>query len=234
MSKDNFEQKLPVFNAIPANEVKTPNIPVDNILQEAENLYVWATHDKNDLVNNSGLAWDSYAEELPVRAGALRHAQSVWVSERYGQEEANKNWKEESPKAYDLRDDLLDDFRYAFRKRTDLLGRVREIANGSGNADMIQDLSDLSVLGKSNTKELNEVKFKLAKLDTAANLSNTMAELLAKANGAILENSSAKLVRDKAFTHLKEAIDEVRDAGKYVFKDQPERFRGYTSRYYKR
>ncbi|WP_282080205.1 hypothetical protein [Aquimarina algiphila] len=115
-----------------------------------------------------------------------------------------------------------------------MLGRVREIANGSGNADMIQDLSDLSVLGKSNTKELNEVKFKLAKLDTAANLSNTMAELLAKANGAILENSSAKLVRDKAFTHLKEAIDEVRDAGKYVFKDQPERFRGYTSRYYKR
>ncbi|WP_282080204.1 hypothetical protein [Aquimarina algiphila] len=102
MSKDNFEQKLPVFNAIPADEVKTPNIPVDNVLQEAENLYVWATHDKNDLVNNSGLAWDSYAEELPVRAGALRHAQSVWVSERYGRKKPIKPGKKNLQKLMTL------------------------------------------------------------------------------------------------------------------------------------
>ncbi len=233
MSKDNFEQMLPLFDAMPDHKVKTPNIPVDTILQEVEDLFVWATQDKTTLVDNSGLDWEHYAKELPARAGALRHAQSIWVSERYGQEEANKTWKEVSPAAYGLRDDLLDDFRYAYRKRTDLLSRVREISNGSGNADMIQDLSDLSVLGKSNLEPLLVSKFDPAKLEEAATLSNDMAELLARANGATLENSSAKLVRDKAFMHVKEALDEVRDAGKYVFKNQPERYQGYISRYRK-
>ncbi|MBL0682695.1 hypothetical protein [Aquimarina mytili] len=234
MSKENFEIKLAVLNKIDTDAIKTPNMPVDSALQEAENLYVWASDDKKTLLSNSGLDWTKYAKDLPVRAGALRHAQSLWVSERYGQEEANKSWKEQSPKAYELRDDLLDDFRYAFRKRPDLLSRVREIASGSGNADMIQDLSDLSVLGKSNPEELTVAKFKLAKLDVAAKFSNDMAELLAKANGATLENSMAKEIRDKAFTHLKEAVDEVRDAGKYVFKNNPERFKGYISIYNKK
>ncbi|MEW7290636.1 hypothetical protein [Aquimarina sp. 2304DJ70-9] len=234
MSKENFESKLAVLNTMAINEVKTPNMPVDNALQEAENLFIWASDDKKALIGNSGLDWAKFAKDLPVRAGALRHAQSLWVSERYGQEEANKAWKEQSPKAYELRDDLLDDFRYAFRKRPDLLSRVREIANGQGNADMIQDLSDLSVLGKSNPGELTIAKFKLAKLDIAAQVSNDMAELLAKANGATLENSLAKEIRDKAFTHLKEAVDEIRDAGKYVFKNTPERFKGYISRYNKK
>ncbi|GAA4274322.1 hypothetical protein U6A24_15200 [Aquimarina gracilis] len=234
MSKENFDQKLSVLNTIAPNEVKMPNMPIDAMLQEAENLFVWASEDKMTLTNNSGLDWDTFGEDLPTRAGALRHAQSVWISERYSQEEANKTWKLESPKAYQLRDDLLDDFRYAFRKRPDLLARVRQIANGRGDANMIQDLSDLSILGESNPEELTVSKFKMEKLDTAAQLSSDMAELLAKANGATQENSLAKLVRDRAFTHLKEALDEVRAAGKYVFKNEPERFKGYVNQYLRR
>ncbi len=234
MSKDNFDQKVAVLNTIAPKDVRTPNMPVDALLQEAENLFVWASEDKVMLENNSGLDWETFGVDLPIRAGALRHAQSLWISERYSQEEANKTWREESPKAYQLRDDLLDDFRYAFRKRTDLLSRTRQIANGYGDANMIQDLSDLSVLGKANPKELMASKFKMEKLDQAATLSNDMAELLAKANGATQENSLAKMVRDKAYTHLREAIEELRAAGKYVFRDYPERFKGYVSRYHRK
>ncbi len=234
MSKDNYDQKLVVLNTIAHNEVKIPNMPIDVALQEAENLFVWASEDQKDLIHNSGLDWAMHGADLPIRAGALRHAQSIWISERYSQEEANKIWNEASPKAYKLRDDLLDDFRYAFRKRKDLLSRVREISNGRSDADMIQDLSNLSVLGKSNPEELTASKFKMEKLDKAAKLSNDMAELLAKANGATQENSVAKSIRDKAFTYLKESVDEVRAAGKYVFKEDPERFKGYISRYHKK
>lgn len=234
MSKQNYDHKFMVLDAIATNDVKAPNIPVDNALQEAEDLYIWAEADKEALLKSSGVDWEQFVVDIPVRAGALRHAQSLWVKERYSQEEANKIWKEESPKAYELRDDLLDDFRYAFRKRKDLLGRVKEIYNGNGDADMIQDLSDLSVLGKSNTEELIAAKFKMKNLNIAAELSNNLAEMLAKANGATLENSKAKVMRDKAFTHLKEATDEVREAGKYVFKKDPVRYRGYISRYNKK
>ncbi len=233
MSKENYEQKLAVFTAMPASEAKEPNMPVDTAVQEAHNLFAWATDDKEMLINHSALDWE-FAQDLPIRAGALSYAQSLWVRERYGQEEANIAWKEQSVAAYKLRDDLLDDFRYAYRKRADLLSRVREISGGRGGADMIQDLSDLNVLGKGNTELLIAAKFNLAKLDKAANWSSRLREVLAKANGATKENTLVKQIRDKAFTHAKETVDEIRDAGKYVFKDNPERYQGYISTYRKK
>ena len=46
MSKENFETKLPVLEAMPHDEVRIPDIPVDVYLQEAENLSVIAEEDK--------------------------------------------------------------------------------------------------------------------------------------------------------------------------------------------
>lgn len=233
MSKENYESKLSTLETLLTDELPKPYMPIDAALQEAENLYVWALTDKAKL-EGIGLDWTAWGEDLPVRAGALRHAQSLWVSERYNQEEAQKQWKATAPTAYELRDDLLADFRYAFRKREDLLSRVREISEGSGDADMIQDLSDLNALGKANTDELAKIKFDETRLDQAATQANQLAELLAQANGAAQDNSKAKLLRDAAFAHLKEAVDEIRDAGKYVFRKQKDRYQGYISQHYKK
>ena len=233
MSKENYENKLTALEALTTEELPKLHMPVDTALQEAENLYVWALTDKATL-EGIGLDWTAWGEDLPIRAGALRYAQSLWVSERYNQEEAQKTWKATAPAAYELRDDLLADFRYAFRKREDLLSRVREISEGSGHADMIQDLSDLSALGQANTDELGKINFVATRLDDAATQAEQLAELLAKANGATQDNSKAKLLRDAAFAHLKEAVDEIREAGKYVFRKQKDRYQGYVSQHYKK
>jgi hypothetical protein len=42
-----------------------------------------------------------------------------------------------------------------------------------------------------------------------------------------------KKVRDKAFTYMKEAVDEIRIHGQYVFWKDEQRFKGYVSRYHK-
>ena len=233
MSKENYDSKLATLDALTTQELPSPNIPIDVALQEAENLYIWALADQVKL-ESVGLDWALWGEDLPMRTGALRYAQSLWISERYNQEEAQKIWKATSPTAYELRDDLLVSFRYAFRKREDLLSRVREISQGSGDADMIQDLSDLSALGKANTDELTKIKFDETLLDQAATQAEQLAELLAKANGASQDNNKTKFLRDAAFVHLKEAVNEIRDAGKYVFRKQKDRYQGYISRYNKR
>ncbi len=233
MSKENYDTKLVVLEALPQEAVKSPTIPVDVFMQEAENLYVWAEEDKETLVAK-GLDWQVYGEDLPVRTGACRYAQAIWMKERYSQEEAAKAWRKESPKAYEFRNDLLADLRFAFRKRSDLIARVRAIADGEGDADMIQDLMDISVLGKANASELEKIKYDLRNLELAAQRSDTLAELLAKANGTTLDNSKAKAMRDRAYTYLKEAIDEVRDTGKYAFRKDPERYKGYISQYKRR
>ena len=232
MSKENFDAKLTTLEAIPAAEVKAPTMPVDISLQEAEDLFTWAAEDQAAL-EAKGLDWATYVADIPVRAGALRYAQSEWMKERFGREEASRVWKEESPKAVEMRNDLLADLRFAYRKDANLMGRVRAIAEGTGAADMIQDLSDISVLGKSNTAGLQAINFDLTKLDVAEQRADELAELLAKANGVLLENASAKDMRDRAYTHLKEAVDEVRDCGKYVFRKDPNRYKGYISRYKK-
>ena len=230
MSKENFEIKLPVLEAVPSDEIRIPDLPVDVYLKEAENLGVIAEEDKKALVA-SGLDWKVYGEDLPVRAGALRHAQSLWIKNRYTQEEAQKEWNERSPGAYEERDDLMATFRFAFRNRPDLLGRVREVADGSGHHDMIQDLSDLAALGTAGAAELNAIHFDMGRLTQAAELANEMATLLARANGERADDSEAKLIRDRAYTHLKAAVDEVRVTGRYVFRKDKDRVKAYGSQY---
>jgi hypothetical protein len=132
-----------------------------------------------------------------------------------------------------LRDELLHAFRFAYRKDEVLLSRVSAIAAGTGHADMIQDLNDLSVLGKANPDALVSIGFNATQLDTAAKKADAMADLLATANGDKAEQNESKTTRDKAYTYLKEMVDEIREAGKYVFWKNPERYQGYISQYWK-
>ena len=40
-----------------------------------------------------------------------------------------------------------------------------------------------------------------------------------------------KKIRDQAYTHLKEAVDEIRETGRYVFRQDKKRVRAYASVY---
>jgi hypothetical protein len=76
-----------------------------------------------------------------------------------------------------MRDQLIHSFRYAFRKVDGLLARLDEIAQGDTNSDMVQDLNDLSVLGKANLDLLTTVNFDPAKLDAAADMADRMGDI---------------------------------------------------------
>ena len=229
LSVEDYNNKLETIQAIPEDQVKSPAMPVDHYLQEAENLHSWSQKDKDDLIAN-GLDW-RFAEELPVRTGALRQAQSIWFKERYGHEKAQRVWNEKSPAAYELRDSLLHSMRYAYRKQPELLQRVSEIADGNGHVDMIQDLNDIAVLGKANPEPLTAINKDLAELDRAAQTANEMAELMGDVSGERKSSRAARVIRDKAYTYLKEAVDEVRACGQYVFWKNESRLKGYASEY---
>mgnify|MGYP001796358462 CR=1 FL=1 len=231
-SEDEYNALLDTLKAMPEAEIKPSAMPMDVYLQEAEDLFEWAKGDSKALAA-AGLKW-SFAEEIPTRAGVLRHAQSIWVKDRKSREEAQQEWFETSPDAYDMRDTLLHDFRFAFRNRPDLLGRVSEVSDGGSHADMIQDLSDLSALGKANPDVLKAIKFDIKNLDDAKKTSDAMASLLARVNGERADNSASRVMRDKAFTYLREVVDEVRATGRYVFWKDENRLRGYRSAYYRK
>ncbi len=62
-----------------------------------------------------------------------------------------------------------------------------------------------------------KIGFDLSKLDLAATKAEEMGNLLGLANGDKADQNQSKLLRDKAYTYLKELVDEIRDAGKYLF-----------------
>lgn len=226
---DDYNAKLGEILAIPDKDVTEPAMPVDVYLQESENLAKWSIMDLAPLAA-VGIT-QVMINDLPVRAGALREAQSVWFKDRNSQLEAQREWGIQAPLAFDQRDELVHAFRYAFRNDAALIARVAEIAEGDSNADMIQDLNDLSVLGKNNVAPLQAIGFDLNKLNVAAETSNAMAELLAAANGDKSLQSETKMIRDKAFCYLKQRVDEIRAAGKYVFWKNEKRLKGYSSEF---
>lgn len=230
---ENYHTKLAALQEIPEDEIRSPkSIPVDVFLQEAENLYHWCKEDKAELTAKGLSA--GLLRDLPVRSGALREAQSRWIVSRFTREEAEQEWREKSPLAYDFRNELLHTFRFAYRNKSDLLSRVNAIREGSGHADMIQDLNDLAVLGKENTKELKEINFDLAELDKAASLADEMGNLLGATTNERADSSETLKIRNQAYTHLKEAVDELRAYGQFVFWRNEARLKGYASEYSRR
>jgi hypothetical protein len=229
-TSDDYLQKLDVIRAIDEKQVKVPNnIPVGTYTQEADNLYNWCQTDKDELTT-LGLSWD-FVTDLPARTGALREAEARWNNRRFTKKDASKNWNQISPDAYKLRDELLQYFRFAFRKDDLLLKKVKHISEGNGHADMLQDLNDLSILGKDNAGLLEKVNFDMALLEQAANMSDELSQLYAEVNTERMEYEEAKSIRDKAYTHLKEAVDEIYDHGQFAFRGDDERLRGYRSNY---
>ena len=230
----NFEDyiaKLDEIKAISNENVQSPNQPVDVFLQESENLGHWSKDDAAQL-NVVGIT-NEMLDDLPKRTGACREAQSIWNKDFRSQKEAQKQWKLLAPPAYELRDDLLKTMKYAYRNEPDLLSRVAAITIGDGHADMIQDLNDIAVLGKENPDALTAIGFDVTQLNSIALKADEMAVLLAQVNGDKAELNESKVIRDKAYCYLKELVDEIREAGKYVFRNNKARYKGYTSSFWK-
>lgn len=232
MSKEQFENIKAQIMDLSDKEVKTPNMPVDTFVQEAYNLHEWAKEDKKALTK-AGLD-PVLLDTLPARADALRHAQSVWIKEQNLKKESQKEWAEQAPIAYELKNDLEADFRFAFRAHPELLKKVQNIEEGYGHADMIQDLSDLSVLGSANKDLLKKIGHDLSKLELASEKSNEMGLLLAQVNGHKTEGNTDKVLRDRTYSYAKAAVDEVRDTGRYVFRKDKQKLKGYQHQYFSR
>ena len=224
-----YQDLLPKFQAIPDKKIKPLYIPINVYNQEAENVYHWAMEDK-DLLVSRGLD-PLIIDELLTATGASRHAEGEWFKERFGKKEAEKQWIAQSPEGYLLRDELCDEFEFAFFEDHRLMKRVEAIKDGTGDEDMIQDLANIVGVGKANIKLLQATNFDVTLLDKAEELSDTLPGILAAANGDKAEDSATKKIRDQAYTYLKIRVDEVRRYGKFVFRNNKERLVGYLQHY---
>ncbi|WP_282013893.1 hypothetical protein [Marinifilum flexuosum] len=224
------ESSLNAIEAISKENTIEPTIPIDIYLQDAENLVLWAKDDLNELAK-VGIN-QQHIDELEVRIDICRKVQTYWIHYKETQSELDKSWKKELQAGKDLMRELLHYFGYAFRNDHNLSKKVKNARKNNRHHALIQNLSNLAVIGHANKELLKKVSFNFTLLDKADELSSQLGPLSAKFKGNKLLVHENKVFRDKTYTYLKLCIDEIRDAGKFVFRDNKKRLRGYMIAYY--
>ncbi len=220
---------MPALEALSSGEVIAPTMPVATYLQEAEDLCVWMGDDRVALesVGQSPVMMDS----LPVRIGALRELESAWMVARHNKDKAQAAYEEMSREAFSAFISLVRHARYAFRNHPRLQGQLPRTTGWVSDTNRIQDINDLAVLCRAHMGLLAESGFNLTLVDSLGTLSDDLANQKAMARSERAGGRGSKVMRDRAFTHLKKAVDEIRAAGRFLFWDDATRLQGYKSAY---
>jgi len=144
---------------------------------------------------------------------------------------AREAWGNLSPKGYELRDELIHAYRYGYRNVPAIQQQVDEIEEGSTHDDMLLDLGKLGKIGLDNPAELTAIKFPTTKVELAMQYSDELATLYTEATIGDLGSHPKKIARDVAYADLKAIMDEIYDAGQYLFWKDPVRKKLYVSEY---
>jgi len=227
--KDDYLELLPLIQALPDEETITPTMPVDTAKKEAELLQRWL---QADLPKFKAAQFDmALIDGLQKRINALNFAEVNWCYSRKMRADAQVEWTNLRPELIKLRSDLFAALEYVFDEKTDLQAVLSDIREGTSNADLVMDFSKLNDLCVRYRELLDAIGFPQEKLQRLAELSSTLGSLLGAADADRLTNSAERIIRDKAYTYLKNAVDKIRRCGKYVSRDDDDRQVGYRSEY---
>lgn len=224
-----LEILLDEINAIANKDTKYCYIPYEIYIYEAERLHTRATEDLTEL-SAINMPVD-LIDKLLARTKAMNRAQLNWLEQSNRKKEAMQEWKAAEPEFKKLRTELIKYYQFAFRKDKNLLDKLEHIKKGNSYADLIMDLTNLSVLGKNNSDLLKEINFDLGLLDKATEESERMTKLRGRVGGRMYVKDEKLTIRNKAFTLLKECVDEIKSYGKFAFRDKPDIVKAYTSNY---
>jgi hypothetical protein len=231
-NRNDLDTMMPSLMALDHRQIASPMMPIHVFVQEAENLDTWMRPDLPRLAA-VGIG-DDVLQGLQARIGALREAQSTWKARRHSKDQAQAAYEEHSAAAFEVLEDTIHHIRFAFRRRLDLLSRTPNPNELATDTQRFQAMNDLAVLGREHPDLLETAGFELCRLDELAALSDDIANLFSLAEEARRAGSGAKAVRDRAYTFLKMALDEIREAARFLFRRNPERLDGYRSEYFRR
>ena len=233
MTDAHLEPLTPLLSAIPAADVRAPNLPVAVALQEAHDLLALVGQEKlRTRLTAVGLKPD-LIEALGPALAAARQAQSQWAVIRDRTKTEAQREREE--RGRELRTQLLAACRWNLRYDPVASATLHAINEGEGLPDLIQDLLDIAHLIDSRPAafELDTTFDAALQAETARLLAG---EIEAGLSGERLrdDQEQARDLRDRAYTHLDEIVDEIRAAGRYAYRNDPDLRLRFGSHYLRR
>ncbi|HEX2958567.1 MAG TPA: hypothetical protein VHO70_17150, partial [Chitinispirillaceae bacterium] len=227
-----YDTLLPTISAIPDSETVYSTIPIEEAVADAEKIGVLIKQD-DEVLRKTGIDpkyLDSYSERLSAFVWSAAIIQQIKDTEST----AAKEWEQRKPEGVEVRRILLRTFQYAFRNDPDLLKSIKKIIEGKGNRDFLLDLVSCSKLGKANIELLKKVNADLSLLDKADSLYPELSDIFARMVIDPENHKKNESIYNKAWTYLKEAMDEIYAAGRYAFDETNDRHQLYYSDYRKR
>ena len=227
MSKEIYEQQAEAIEAI--QKVVKPNLPIPVALEEAEALYLWVQSDRAAL-ERVGLSWQ-LVDDLPLRVAACRYIEGEWQNHLSTTSDAEKEWLQKREEAKALSVDLTRALRFALGRKLNVLGAQKPATRYMSQAAFIEYCYNIAFMAADYKEQLQAVGFDLSRLDGACDAAEHLSVLLARVHTERGEQYIIRNQRNKTYTHLKEAVDQIRRCGKFAFASQPERLKGYASAY---
>ena len=228
-----LEALKPALSALPAERLRSPNIPMASALQEASDLVeLCRRSDVHDAMVAVGLSGD-FAADLQQRDDAARQAQSIWVSVR--DQTKSGTLIELEARATALRSELMAAGRYNLRADPEAQATLSSIRGGETVADLVQDLFDLAAVyeGRFDAFAADQSFDAPARVAEARAVAQELSQSVSDERHDP-QPAGTREMRDRAFTYLDDLVSQIREAGRYVFRRQPEIARHFTSRYRRR
>lgn len=178
-------------------------------------LYIWVQNDRA-LLEAVGLDWQ-LVDDLSLRVAACRYIEGEWQNHLSTTSDAEKEWTQKRDEAKALSVDLTRALRFALRRKLNVLGAQKQTTGYLSQAAFIEYCYNIAFLAADYKEQLQAVGFDVSRLDGACDDAEHLSVLLARVHTERGEQYIIRNQRNRAYTHLKEAVDQIRRCGKFAF-----------------
>ncbi len=216
----------------PDDKVKIPNVAVEDKVMDAHKFVKVSIKDK-DLLVNSGLN-PIYIDSLEDRAGAYSVAHGNYMVQKNLTSNINDQYAELEKEAHTLKRKIIHSFNFALADNSNAQETIKEITHGRSKNDLVYDFVPMKIVSETYTEDLTRIGFDFTLIERAEELHLEMQDLLSQIKSSPKDISEVKIIKNKAYTYLDEALTQIKKHGQYVFWEDEERLALYKSNYYKR
>lgn len=207
-----------VLTALPEKYDEAIDVSVPTILGEAAELLGIGQEVGPQIIAHSRLV-DGVFDDLLAREQRLDHAQRAWLANRRRTSTTALTAARSAAEA--LEGKLFSELRH-FVDDAEVQLRLDEIQVGDNDNDTVQDLKDLADLADAHASSLTKARLP-ADIGQQARAAAETLEGLTTSMAVANVSADAQAMRNKAYWHLRELMDEIRGAGRHVFQDDSRR-----------
>ncbi len=207
--------------------VRAPDIPVDKLTGEARTLVVAAKRDAEALAK-VGVKRSLIAIVASLSAIVSKVQSQILAARKVGRTKAEIAT---DVLARAFRQRTLEDLAFATDGDADAALRIAAIREGEGVDDLIADLGVIVAFIREIPDQLKRIGQNPQKLVQEGTALEAKLGALVDERRTRSDETALTTERDRAATALSAAMAKLRSAGKYAFRDEPNKARLYTSTY---